>query len=859
MKKILLISFFLHLIFFNQILSDDFKTTDKKEDIDYIQLGVKIFESLEKECYPVLNKSLGERMKYEMDKEFPWITDSIGKGINDIGDEIECLQTLKNTTFFIVNFYKLNLSLILDNDQALMDFLEIHNFTMGICLMYSCRDAFYRYLQILAEFLNYLASKKPANPNLVSIYESYITDNLTANAGINNNVEEDANNRKRNLFLDDDLKTKNFKEAVLFVILAIIALKIIGGIVRIILIPKGYDKYVAEIINQSNKENNEDIDEKLNLAPKHKINEPLNDESNTKEYNPLFDFSEKLPKPARFLRIFDLINDIYYLSSKRNRYYNDNGLDVIVFNRALVIFFLIFSNTFSALITLPSEEIINSSFFKSWLNITYRLSNNALICWAFLEGAYTTYKLLSYIQSELFVYYIEKDKNYQKLYKKLPIIFVKFLVLMIPKIITFFLIFFIFYYRIEDYRFVPNAKATFHHIIINIFKNGIKCDSSENGAVHPFIDDVFHYNIDDFKICYEFVYFYMNMFLSTLCFMVVSYLFFVFKNKIFEIVVIALNFIFFFVSVIFVKDSRDEIYNSDNTKILLLHYHIKGQTYSTKIFQSFIGFYHLGFIIGYLIFNSENMKHRINRLRYEYNKVDIKPSNNKKDDDKSISLDEPLSEGGETEQSFNSRTLSYDTLNKEQSDKNETNYNIFNYYYPLKETKKILIAISKWNISVKIILIIVGIGLLILIDFILLIYIFKANGNFEIEFTNGAKFLFRYEKHFFILIYFCMIVIMLTLPKKGSIRSFMSSKIFICISRIGFLITCVSHVFTYFSFLIFALKVKLYVPTFVIISFGNFLLFFIVCIFLCAIFDLPLKIIIKKLLRINRKKDSIVF
>lgn len=430
---------------------------------------------------------------------------------------------------------------------------------------------------------------------------------------------------------------------------------------------------------------------------------------------------------------------------------------------------------------------------------------------------------------------------------------------MIPKIITFFLIFFIFYYRIEDYRFVPNAKATFHHIIINIFKNGIKCDSSENGAVHPFIDDVFHYNIDDFKICYEFVYFYMNMFLSTLCFMVVSYLFFVFKNKIFEIVVIALNFIFFFVSVIFVKDSRDEIYNSDNTKILLLHYHIKGQTYSTKIFQSFIGFYHLGFIIGYLIFNSENMKHRINRLRYEYNKVDIKPSNNKKDDDKSISLDEPLSEGGETEQSFNSRTLSYETLNKEQSDKNETNYNIFNYYYPLKETKKILIAISKWNISVKIILIIVGIGLLILIDFILLIYIFKANGNFEIEFTNGAKFLFRYEKHFFILIYFCMIVIMLTLPKKGSIRSFMSSKIFICISRIGFLITCVSHVFTYFSFLIFALKVKLYVPTFVIISFGNFLLFFIVCIFLCAIFDLPLKIIIKKLLRINRKKDSIVF
>ena len=344
------------------------------------------------------------------------------------------------------------------------------------------------------------------------------------------------------------------------------------------------------------------------------------------------------------------------------------------------------------------------------------------------------------------------------------------------------------------------------------------------------------------------------MFLSTLCFMIVSYLFFVVKNKIFEYIVIALNFIYFFIPLIFVKDRRneeDEIYNPDG---LLLHYHIKGQTYSTKIFQSFIGFYHLGFVLGYLIFNSENMKHRINRLRYEYNKVDIKPSNNKKDEDKSISLDEPLSDGGETEQSFNSRTLSSDS----QPEKNETNYNKFYYYYPLKETKKILIAISKLKFPVKITLIVIGVFLLVLIDFILLIYVMKDKG-FKIEFTSGVEFLFKYEKHFFILIYFCMIVIMLTLPRKGALRSLMSSKIFICISRIGFLITCVSHVFTYFSFLIFALKVKLYVPTFMIISFGNFLLFFIVCVFLSAIFDLPLKIIIKKLLRINRKKDSIVF
>jgi len=850
MKKILLILIYLHLLSFTQVLSQS--ETDKKEEVDYIKLAIKIFESLEKECYPDINNSINEKMKFEIDKRYPWITDSMGKGINDIGDEIECLNTLTNTTFFILNFYNLNLSLILDNDQALMRFLEIKNFTMGICLMYSCKDAFNRYIKILAEFVNYLASKKTAEDNLVEIYQSNKQDNNFTESPFNLN-------------LDDPLITKTFKEVVLILISVLVAIKIFFGIVRIIFIPKGYDKYVAEKMNESNKEDPNDIEEKKNLAPKPKFNEPLNDESNTKEYNPLFDFSEKLPWITRTLRVFDIINDIYYLSSKRNRYYNDNGLDVIIFNRAIVIFFLIFSNTFSALIALPSEEIINSSFFKSWLNIVYRLSNNALICWAFLEGAYTTYKLLCFIQSELFILYAENDKNYQKLYKKLPLILLKFMVLLIPKIITFFLIYLIFYYRLEDYRFLSEAKATFHHIIINIFKHGITCDTFNNTNPYtneyfsPFFQNsTFHMRIDDYNVCYEFTYFYWNMILSILIFMIITYLFFVFRNKIFEIAVIVLNLILFFVIVHYVEDTRDKV-DEESNKRLLLHYHIKGQTYSTKIFPSFLGFYHLGFILGFLIFNSENMKHRINRLKYEYNRIHIQSPYDKKEEDKNnISNEEPLSEGVEIDQSLNERMLSVDSSNKSLQDNNNDNYNILNYYYPLIDSKKILIKISQMKISTKIILILVGVLLLVIIDIILLIYVFTSK-SFQIELNEGARFMFRYEKHFFIIVYFFMIVLMITLPKKGALRSLMSSKIFICISRIGFLITCVSHVFTYFSFLIFALKVKLYVPTFMIISFGNFLLFFVICLFLSAIFELPLKIIIKKLLRIKRKKDSIIF
>ena len=57
-------------------------------------------------------------------------------------------------------------------------------------------------------------------------------------------------------------------------------IKILAGILRIIFIPKGYDKYVAEKINQLNNEENIDIEEKTNLAQKNKFNEPISDESN---------------------------------------------------------------------------------------------------------------------------------------------------------------------------------------------------------------------------------------------------------------------------------------------------------------------------------------------------------------------------------------------------------------------------------------------------------------------------------------------------------------------------------------------------------------------------------------------------
>ena len=116
-----------------------------------------------------------------------------------------------------------------------------------------------------------------------------------------------------------------------------------------------------------------------------------------------------------------------------------------------------------------------------------------------------------------------------------------------------------------------------------------------------------------------------------------------------------------------------------------------------------------------------------------------------------------------------------------------------------------------------------------------------------------------YERPIFILVFFFLNVVMITLPKKGVLRDMMNSRIVIFVSRIGFLLSCCVYAFTYFSFLVFNLRVKLFVPTIMVMSFGNFLFICIECFFIYSFIELPLAIIIKKIVRIGRGKEKLLY
>ena len=90
-----------------------------------------------------------------------------------------------------------------------------------------------------------------------------------------------------------------------------------------------------------------------------------------------------------------------FLSTRRNRYYNDDGLEIIILLRTIVLFFFIFNTTFNSLLNFPSRDILNKAFFSSNSLFFYRFSTNSGICWIFLEAAFSTYKLMKFIEKKM--------------------------------------------------------------------------------------------------------------------------------------------------------------------------------------------------------------------------------------------------------------------------------------------------------------------------------------------------------------------------------------------------------------------------------------------------------------------------
>ena len=774
-----------------QKLSEE-KNNKNNTEIDYLDLLISIITNIEENCGKELENYLNDtKNKFSLLK-YPQMIDYIGKSINDLGDEIECRKIFKkyNITYVIG---KIDSDILTNKtDKELIDFLEVKNFCIGFCIPGSCKLPV---IKLLYMFMNVL-------------YNDNITDNNTLL------TEDEYYFKKDNNFI-----------LYLFIIISIyLIIKLIFGIIRITFCVKGYDKYANKLLNDQGKTGSFSFDSELDIDDK-RNSIYLDNKGEPNIYDPNFDFTSSFPIYLRIVKFLDLFNDFQYYFSKRNRYFNDNGLEGINFIRTVVLYLLIFSNTIHSLVSLPSKDILNNSFINKITILCFKISNVSLNYWIVLEAAYTSFKLMKFIKAQMYIYNKKNRKNYKT---NLLIIFGKFILLFIPKIFSFLLCYYIFYYNVIKFRKWFGAKTTFKYITENIIERNITCNNNIFNMFNISSNSsIFSIDIPKFKACYDFIYVYINMFLCSFVFMIILYLSFIIKQKIFEIILIILNVISFFVLLHFVNDDKIK----KETKYT--YYHLKGQEYTTKIFYLFLGVYNFGYILGILCFNYDNNKDSFNQKK-----------NKKKSNDKNMITNED-----------------YNIAKQRDNDDDNKISKKFNLkYYPFSFFNKFLELINNINATVRIFIILICLILMILLS---LIDNFEHNKNgytlLNKKFYNSfssSKIDFLYYKHISLILFFVINIIIITLPKKGIYKQVVNIKLFTCLSRIGFTVTCLYYIFSYFSFCEFLVKIKYNIITFTLISIGNFLIVIIICLFFNIIFELPIRIVIKKLLRRNKANKN---
>ena len=759
---------------------------------NYVQILISILKVANSECYEDAKKIYN--LNNEYNSSFPWIFDYIGKGFNDLGDETECINSLVNTSFLMIKSK-------IDFPNINEKFLDINTYSYGLCIPTNCKDIIIKNIKLFRKFINLLfgENKIITNNSNFEIIES------------SKNIEEQ---KIKSSYRITYLKTEGFKYTsyIMSIFFIYIILKIIAGIFRMVFIPKGYNKYALDLLNQKEDLGIIDEEEKINLS-KRKESIITFLEGNLYEYNPNYDFSSFLPIKLRILGFFDIFNDIMLLTKKRNRYYNDDGLEIIAFMRFFLLFSLIFTETFNSLISLPSGDIFNENIFKSIYFILYRISINSFTCLIVLEGANITYKLNKYIKSSIY----DKNNNNNKIRfeLKLLIICIKFLLYFIPKLFIFLISYYFFYYKAEDFVSIISSKVTYKYIINNIFKKNIKCEKNPFPIFNNYTSFL-SINITDYFHCYEFTYYSFNIMLCTLFYMLILYLSFLIRNKIFDIFVLFVNLFFFFFSVWIIKDTNTE------NQVNYSYYHFIGQKYSTKIIYSFIGFYYIGYILWFLLFYIDN---EINNNYTGYLNISL---NNK-----------------------NKEILNEDEINNldiPKISKNEIKEDKLSYYYPLSFFKYFIFWIYKINDRIKILIIFISFLFIILLSSVYnIIIIYKDYTN--IELSIWIKLYFYYEKHLFIIFFLIIILLLNSFINKDSF--IVNTKFIYLISRSGFTIICQYYFLSYFSLSTYFIKVKYHILAILLLSIGNFI-FFSIFSFLCNVaFELPIKIVIKTLLTFN--------
>ena len=356
--------------------------------------------------------------------------------------------------------------------------------------------------------------------------------------------------------------------------------------------------------SSSEEEEEEDEEDQSNSQ----TNSQSNSQSNTNELKgdktiELIEKKEKIievPKKEIYPKLFYFYKICSFSKSFKNlviiegnELFNEKDLYLIIFFRFLALLLKVFHFNFDFFMHNPSKEINNTDILQNIIMSLVNISSFSDVVIIITESIIVSYKLMSFLRK-----YANKDEG-----PSFPL-FLNFFIRIIPSMLTVILSFVLFYVK---YNIII---APFHFMGINIFstkiqhlkENILKCYSCINNAKN-FIPFYMHYN-DNFdfatntnKSCFQFMIIFVNMFYCYCFCLLITYIAFKVKNKIFDIIISIL----FLINYVLPNGIYCKSPEYFNLNIIL------GEICSTTKTHLFINYYLLGFLIGFALFYNNDI------------------------------------------------------------------------------------------------------------------------------------------------------------------------------------------------------------------------------------------------------------
>lgn len=317
-----------------------------------------------------------------------------GKDLGELGDEEEC--TNKNYTYVLAN-YTINLSKAdaYYEEDDILSFLNKTKYYTGLCLLKGWDE------QIKKIF------NSTKNTNITDFYNTTPIQELNI---ITSKKKSENTNNKFHLTM-----------SIIFIcVWAFMGICTIGRlIIELIKNEQNFSK--IERTNSETSENSFQTYEDMLIFKSDVDSSIIKEQKDSCVYS--------------FFYFFDLLANLKYILSIQSKYYNDKGIELFGFLRMIIMFQLVYNHNMYTLMDMPGQDVFNKQFYTSYSFFMITASTYANVCWIVLDGAEVSYKLMNFYTQELLKINGE--------FVSIKIVF-KFLMLLIPKIIMFFLLYFYF-------------------------------------------------------------------------------------------------------------------------------------------------------------------------------------------------------------------------------------------------------------------------------------------------------------------------------------------------------------------------------------------------------------------------------